>query len=955
MTKRQFWVLYRDFLLRIVDPELLSLHARGDASTLLGQVVSLLIFLSLLFSVPALYFSGKMAVPGQEFLTAVWSLQHFLIATTMLLVGLFAVLTWNSTFPDKRDLMILAPLPVRTRTLFLAKIASTGTALALLLFALHAMAGIVWPLAFNRHVPTQLLTELAPDPAMPPVPASGIESVMDHDLRRLQQSGILAHQGVAIGVLKHGVPRVFAYGTAKVDSIFEIGSVTKTFTGLVLAQMVEEGRVTLDEPVRLLLPPGIVETPASAEITLLDLATHHSGLPRMPGDYHPKKEDNRFADLHTEDLYDFIARHGVAKPPDSVFLYSNVGVGLLGELLAARAHMSYADLLKTEVTGPLGLEDTVMSLSPEQRTRFVQGHNGFSDGPDGFRRSGTAYGKPIRAMDFDAIAAAGALRSTAGDLLTYLEANLHPATRGPVLSRALLLTHMPRAEMSDSAVSAEIYPPGTRIGLLWWRTADGCYVHGGATQGYTAAVLFHPKQDWAIAVLSNTGPGGLLSSDLIAQHIRQRLLGLPALSLAPVKVPASGGPYGLIRLFGVYWLTMLAAGGFVYCCVLALQGLAAELLPHQAFLRASSFLQLAVFCLLMAGYFLQPVIAAPNLFDANNTGPPGWSPSYWFLGLFQQLNGSPALALFAARARIGLAIAVGSTAAAYTMCYFRSLRRIVEQPDIAPGRLRFTERKPPLSRFGTSLQTAIVQFSIRTLMRSRQHRVILAFYLGIGFGTTVFLLKSPLVREISATSVTDPWHTVSVPLLAASIILTGFWIIGVRAVFSLPLELPANWIFRVTPLRAGSNCVKAVRRSLWMLSVAPALVGSSIVFLALWPWRAAMGHLVLLALLGVTITEFCLQGTPKIPFTCSWLPGKSNFHIVFWMCILVVLAIVLEVAELERRALANPLLYAVAVTILGVSSAFAAWRTSKSAAADIESLHFEELPSWQLTTLDLSK
>ncbi len=282
MAKRQFRVLYRDFLLRIVDVELLSIHARGDASTLLGHFASLLIFLSLLFSVPAVYFDGKVAVPGQDFLIGIWSLQHFLIATTMLLVGLFAVLNWNSVFPDKRDLMILAPLPVRTRTLFLAKIAAVGTGLGLLLITLHAMAGIVWPFAFNRHVPSQMLPEFASQSAIAPVQASEMQSVMNRDLELLRQSGAFVHGGVSIGLVTHGVWRVFAYGTAKRNSIFEIGSITKTFTALVLAQMVQQGMVRLDEPVRELLPRETVERPYGLEITLLDLATHHSGLPRMP-------------------------------------------------------------------------------------------------------------------------------------------------------------------------------------------------------------------------------------------------------------------------------------------------------------------------------------------------------------------------------------------------------------------------------------------------------------------------------------------------------------------------------------------------------------------------------------------------------------------------------------------------------------------------------------------------
>ena len=180
---------------------------------------------------------------------------------------------------------------------------------------------------------------------------------------------------MAIGVWKHGERRVFTYGTAKPDSIFEIGSISKTFTGLILARMVEEGKVRLDEPVRELLPPGTVAKPQGPEITLLDLATHHSGLPRMPDNFHPANRDNPYADYGPEQLYAYLSRHGVAKPPDATFAYSNVGVGLLGYALALHAGRSYPDQLREDITDPLGMPDTVVKLSSAQQQRFLQGYD----------------------------------------------------------------------------------------------------------------------------------------------------------------------------------------------------------------------------------------------------------------------------------------------------------------------------------------------------------------------------------------------------------------------------------------------------------------------------------------------------------------------------------------------------------------------------------------------------
>ncbi len=564
------------------------------------------------------------------------------------------------------------------------------------------------------------------------------------------------------------------------------------------------------------------------------------------------------------------------------------------------------------------MRDTVVSLSSEQQARFLQGHN-----PDGH---------PVHSWELDALAGAGALRSTAGDMLTYLEANLHPDS-------AVAASHQPRADIE----------PGLRIALAWmYRSDQGTYRHGGATAGYTADTFFNPKDDYAAVVLSNTGPGAIFSADLTGEHIRQRFAGLPAVSITSVSIPAHGGFLGLIRLFAVYWITMLASGAFIFCCVLGVQGLAAQLLSRQLFLRVSACLQLAAACLFLSVYFLQPMLALPSaILDAQSQGPPAWSPSYWFLGLFQQLNGSPALAPLAMRAWMGLSIAVGATAAAYALSYFRTLRKIAEEPDIVPG----SRGGGWLPKFGNAVETAIVQFSVRTLLRSRQHRVVLAFYLGIGFASTIFFLKSPVARQISAASTTDPWHTPGMPLLAASILLMGFWVLGVRVVFSLPLDLHANWIFRIAPLRAGTELLVARRRSLLVLSVLPVWLASAALFLSIWPWRAALGHLAVLALLGVILSELCLAGAQKIPFACSWLPGKSNFHITFWMCVALIVQMIGRAAEYERRALGNRTGYVTVLAILGMVAVCARLRTKFQDAA----LAFEEIPSWKLVTLELPR
>lgn len=380
------------------------------------------------------------------------------------------------------------------------------------------------PLNFTKQTAALTAAAVPPptyDPALPPASANALQNMLDHDLAEALKSGELAPAtaaGVSIGVVINGVQRVFAYGAAKPDSIFEIGSITKTFTGLILSQMVQQGKVKFDEPLRDLLPPGTVAKPDGAEITLLDLATQHSGLPRMPDNFEPADENNPYADYHAANLYAFLKIHGVAKPGEAPFLYSNLGFGLLGQALSDCAGVAYPVLLKQEVTDPLGLKDTVVRLSREQQSRLIQGHDG--------------QHRPAHSWELDALAGAGAIRSTAADMLTYLEANLHPqqvrpATDSPeadTLPAALIKAHQLRAPAL----------PGMHIALAWlYDSLNGNYWHNGATGGYSAYAFFNPKGNYAAVVLLNTsiGPSGSFA-DRLGQHIGERLAGEPAISLA---------------------------------------------------------------------------------------------------------------------------------------------------------------------------------------------------------------------------------------------------------------------------------------------------------------------------------------------------------------------------------------------------------------------------------------
>jgi hypothetical protein len=381
------------------------------------------------------------------------------------------------------------------------------------------------------------------------------------------------------------------------------------------------------------------------------------------------------------------------------------------------------------------------------------------------------------------------------------------------------------------------------------------------------------------------------------------------------------GLVGDARSFAAYWLTMLAAGAFIYCALLALQGLAAQILPRRLFLRASGLLQMAAFCLFVSAYFLD-------------------SPVQWFQALLGELAGSMpwALAPLARRAWLALGITVLAAAAAYAFSYMRTIRQIVEDPDIAPAHSSVRW----LPRFGNSVQTAIGQFTVRTLARSRQHRLILAFYLGVGFTFAIPMLSSLLTAPQSPHGpVVNVWHQPNAPLLGASLMIMVLAVIGARVVFAFPLELRANWIFRSVGVHDAGKILTANRRALLLLSVAPVWLVSAVVCFWLWPWRQAAAHILVLGLLGIILADVALLGFRKIPFTCSYLPGKSQVHLIV-VAVVVLMSLIAQSVIFEQQALRKPLQMAAMLVLLAVAAFALRRHITELASSDELGLQFEE-------------
>jgi CubicO group peptidase (beta-lactamase class C family) len=304
--------------------------------------------------------------------------------------------------------------------------------------------------------------------------------------------------GMAVGVIRGEEVRRLSFGKlpAGVDSVFEIGSITKVFTAYLLADMVRDGSVKLDQPVRELLPEGTtVPKHGDREITLRDLATHRSGLPRMPTNFAPKDRSKPYADYDEKRLYEYLKTAKLVSKPGEKKAYSNVGVGLLGTALARKAGMSYAALVAERITKPLKMTDTAIALSEDMKKQLAPGYD--------------ADLNPESNWDLDALAGAGAIRSAVLDMLAFLAA--HFTTKDGVPDMTL----------------------GWQTGAL-----EGSFWHNGQTGGYHGMAIVVPGKKMAVIVLADTatmridGLGGQIARLLAGEKVE------PMKVRRPVEVDA---------------------------------------------------------------------------------------------------------------------------------------------------------------------------------------------------------------------------------------------------------------------------------------------------------------------------------------------------------------------------------------------------------------------------------
>ena len=313
--------------------------------------------------------------------------------------------------------------------------------------------------------------------------------------------------GVSIGVIKDGDVLEIHLGstgdpkvsTPDSNTIYEIGSVSKVFTGILLGDAIARGEVERNQLAQELLPENVtMPSGKKRSVTLIDLSTHRSGLPRLPDNMTNPNGEEPYRDYDSKLAYEFLNRFKLKREPQALQEYSNFGVGLLGHLLCRKAGLSYEELLADRITGPLGMRDTFVTVPESAKPRFAVPH--------------TVDGVKTSTWDFADMPGAGGIRSTTNDMLTFSKACLRSSDT-------------PTGQAMETAWK-EYYSGGLteiRMGLGWHFGVDrSTHWHNGQTGGFHTMFLVDRKTQKALTVMSNTGSRDV---DRLAMDIDKLLQG----------------------------------------------------------------------------------------------------------------------------------------------------------------------------------------------------------------------------------------------------------------------------------------------------------------------------------------------------------------------------------------------------------------------------------------------
>lgn len=373
----------------------------------------------------------------------------------------------------------------------------------------------------------------------PPLPAAKAVEIATKFATPFVEQGELV--GVAIGIITaDGQESFVSLGTAETgtdrkvtpDTSFEVGSITKVFTGVLLGYAVVNEETKLEQEVNPYLPASSQLGDNGRAITLVDLATHGSGLPPMPLNFMPKDPNDPYGSYGKKELLAFLGAYRPPVAPGVRRQYSNLGMGLLGFVLAHMADSTYEDLLQERILGPLGMTASTTRIDKTDAATRARGH--------------TAGGDVTSDWTLDALAGAGALRSTSRDMLKFARAALDCIDQDDLEDR-----HPELVEALDLSMSLQPQIGEMRVGLGWHMDEMGRWWHNGATGGFTSMLVVDQQRCVAVVVLSNTAGAGKV--ERLASAIVSAAAGHAAEApqvRAAVKVPQDQ----LERVVGTYRL-----------------------------------------------------------------------------------------------------------------------------------------------------------------------------------------------------------------------------------------------------------------------------------------------------------------------------------------------------------------------------------------------------------------
>ena len=317
----------------------------------------------------------------------------------------------------------------------------------------------------------------------------GLPAEVAESIERRIEEGLTP--SITIALIDSSGVKFFNFGkTAKngqevnENTIYEIGSISKVFTGILLAQQVLEGDLKLEDEINNYLPDHIqVQVMGNTEITFGNLTDHTSGLPRMPDNFSPANPRNPYADYTVDQMYESISNYKPVRPAGAEYEYSNLAQGLLGHLLAMNNNSTYEELMVQTIADPLEMNDTRIELTRRMKENLALGHS---------------EGKRVENWDIPTLAGAGAIRSSTSDMAKFVSANLGYVNTS--LLEAMELSHQIRHDKAGESSIA-----------MGWHINKGdrgdIICHGGGTGGYRTFIGFVKETGKGVVLFTNSSEG----------------------------------------------------------------------------------------------------------------------------------------------------------------------------------------------------------------------------------------------------------------------------------------------------------------------------------------------------------------------------------------------------------------------------------------------------------------